>query len=281
MSNLIINQRDTNVSSLEPFSEHIVDYFSNTTDDENEKELENQKELEIQNRIISNSVEKVIINPDTLSQYNSSNYENNKNAQLPSDLVNQLKELSQSLLAEDLDNSIVNNIEESEVVDCDIKSDNRLYSGINVNVGKQEDNLKSLLNESKEFLNPVFLSKKKGDNNDSLLKKVVNGLFLDNKKPKPKAKAKSRSRSSSKSKSKSRSNGVLDLSLPEINTKPVNGLSTLYSFSPNRTNVNNQNNILNGLKSPLTPSVSSPDIENAVISSPIVKQNNQSSLNSK
>jgi len=254
MSEKVTSEFVAQTGSLDSFPEQIHDYISNSTEDEDEKEIENQ------NRIMSNSVEKIIINPDTLSQYKS-NDKNNK-FQLPSDLINQLEELSQSLIDEDLDNSIVNNIEESEEKSRDNKQTNFIYQ--NIGKKKNESNLKYLLNPSRENLSSIYPKKKVNNNGDSLFKKVVNGLFLDNRKSKS---------------SKSTNTTDLSLSTPEIKSKPTLGLSILYSLSNNGININNQNNLVNGLKSPLTPSLSSPDIENAVISSPITKQSNNQPRN--
>jgi len=238
-------------------NEPRLEYISNESDED-----KNVKEIENQNQMMANSVEKVIINPDTLSSTKVSNSNTNNilnGITLPEDLVSQIShELSQSLV-EDLENSIVNNIEEEEkednsdneliIKECDIHLNDSVYPTVN----NFSNNIENQKND--QYQKSTFRRKKK-ENSNSLFKKVVNGLRLSDHQEKTKTNSLANSSSSLETKPKS----------------PPLGLSTLYSYSnPSLkilTGTTTTTSGTNGIKSPISPTISSPTIENAVISSP-------------
>jgi len=243
----LVNESDTfAVNTNEPVN-YIMGYNNSLDNNKNTKEIGNQ------NHSMSNTVERVIINPDTRSSNDSPSLNNIK---LSEDLVLKLnQEIHQSLLPSNLENTIVNNIEESSRREVS-PLDNSVYPIQNVNsyLPNEFDDLKSIQNQNKDYMKTSFRMKKNDSSNNNntglFLKKVVNALLNEN-----------------NEKPKSLINPVFATSKSKSISNP--GLSTFYTFSSHNTS--------NGMKSSVSSTLSSPSIENAVISSPINKQNNKGS----
>ncbi|ORX51482.1 TLD-domain-containing protein [Piromyces finnis] len=234
-----------NVSNplLNNYVENIIDYIVNT---DNNNDINIKKVVENQNNSMSNSVEKVIINPDTLSSTKDHNLL--ENIILPEDLVTQINsELNQSLM-DNLENSIVNNIEESIKNNDDVHTSNSIYPKYSLFSFNDVKELEIMSHQDKNAYQTTF-HKKNNSTSNSLLKKVMNGLFFDRNE-------------------KSKYSSTPNLLPSKSEGQTTNGLSTLYTFSSPSLN--------NGLKSPISPSISSPTIDNAVIiSSPSNNNNNK------
>jgi len=242
-------QNDIMNFNLDVNMDNIMDYIVNpTSENENVKKV-----VENQNHSMSNSVEKVIINPDTLSKKDHGLL---KNIVLPEDLVAQINnELHQSFIIDNLENSIVNNIEESSERGRNVHSSlDSLYPKHGLLTSEDVEDLKVIQHQNDEAIQTSF-RKKSNSTSNSLFKKVMSGLFLDRNE-------------------KSKSTSSSDIMPTKNKAQPTNGLSTLYTISsPTINNVNS----MSGLKSPLSPTLSSPTINNAVIisSSTNNKQSNQ------
>jgi len=225
-----------------------INYMDQILDENVKKVVQNQTNS------MSNSVEKIIIDPDTLSSTKERSLLDK--IVLPEDLVTQINnELHQSLMMDNLENSIVNNIEESSENGRDVHSIlDSLYPKRNIFSSNDVEDLKTIQHQNDDA-NQTSFRKRSNANSNSLFKKVMSGLFLDRSE-------------------KSKSFSSPDLLPTKIKEQPTNGLSTLYTLS---SLTHNNTNMMNGLKSPLTPSISSPTINNAVIitSSANNKQGNQ------
>jgi len=249
------NQNDNELNPINNYVDNIMDYIVNP----NDNGVISKNVVENHNHSISNTVEKVIINPDTLS---TTKKDNNLlgNIVLPEDLVTQINnELNQSLMMDHLENSILNNIEESP--NRNVHSLDSLYLKRNVYSFNDVEELMAIQNQNDEV--QTTFRKTNNSNSNSLFKKVMNGLFLDRDE-------------------KTKSTSVPDLS--SIDTKEensrVNGLSSLFSLSNPNLNPNTSNT-LNGLKSISHPSISSPKIDNAVIISSFTNKPSHQAVSSK